>query len=348
MSPWTSSEFDQHEQICFFHDAQTGLKAVVAIHSTARGPAAGGTRFKAYANDDLAIDDALRLSRAMSYKCAMAGLPTGGGKAVIIGAPEKMKTRELLHAYGHFLNRIGSTFATGEDVGMTVADMDIINEVTPFVGGTSKGSGDPSVPTADGVVHGLRAVLRHRFGRSDFQGVKLAIQGLGAVGWGVAERTFAEGAVLTVADIRTDQTARASKAFGATVMNTEDIHTAEVDIFVPCALGGILTEETANQISARAVAGAANNQLASPEAGAVLHARQILFAPDYVMNAGGIISGISQSVRLPGREALTPEPLAIQVARIEERLTEIFQRSERDHEPPEVTTLKIAQELIGR
>src|SRR5579862_7758080 len=177
MNLWNSLEFDDHEQVCLFSARDSGLRAIVAIHSTALGSAAGGTRFMAYTSDSDALDDALRLSRAMSYKCALAGLPCGGGKAVIIGDPNTVKSKPLLHAYGHFLNRIGSTFATGEDVGMSVADVETVREVSPFVGGTSKeGAGDPSIHTATGVVHGLRAVLQRRFSRDSFAGVSIAIQ----------------------------------------------------------------------------------------------------------------------------------------------------------------------------
>src|SRR5688572_7581317 len=236
MSAWTSPEFDDHEQVCFFGDEATGLRAIVAIHSTHRGPAGGGTRFKAYASDQAAIDDALRLSRAMSYKAALAGLPMGGGKAVIIGDPSRIKSRALLHAFGHRLNAIGAAFATGEDVGMSLADAETIAEVSPFVAGTSKGEGDPSVHTATGVVHGLCAVLRRRFGRTDFEGMTVAVQGLGAVGWGVAERLHDRGARLLVADIRGDAVARAADVFRATPVAVEEIHRAEADIYCPCAL----------------------------------------------------------------------------------------------------------------
>ena len=187
MSVWTSREFDNHEQVCFFSDAETGLRAIVAIHSTFLGPAAGGTRFKSYDTEDAALDDALRLSRAMSYKSALAGMPVGGGKSVIIGDPGSIKTRALLHAYGRFIDRIGNTYATGEDVGITVADIDTVAEVTRFVGGTSGGAGDPSVHTADGFVHGLRAVLESRFHTGSFEGVRVGVQGLGAVGWPMAD-----------------------------------------------------------------------------------------------------------------------------------------------------------------
>ena len=348
MGVWASPEFDDHEQVCFFTDPQSGLRAIVAIHSTTLGPAAGGTRFKAYETDQRALDDALRLSRAMSYKAALAGLPIGGGKSVIIGDPALIKTRPLLHAYGRFIDRIGRTYATGEDVGMSVADIDTVSEVTPYVGGTSRGAGDPSVHTATGVVHGLHAVVEHRFGRSTFEDVRVAIQGLGAVGWGVAERLHAAGARLIVADIRPDVVERAQAQFGAQAADAADIHRADADIFSPCALGGVITVGTAGEIRAAAVAGAANNQLETPEAGTALAGRGILFAPDYVLNAGGIISGLEAMTRMPGRRAVALVPLEDRLAAIHDRLAAIFDRAAGEGRPPEVTAETMARELIGR
>lgn len=349
MNLWNSLEFDDHEQVCLFSAKDCGLRAIVAIHSTKLGSAAGGTRFMAYPTDAHALDDALRLSRAMSYKCALAGLPCGGGKAVIIGNPDTLKSKALLHAYGHFLNRIGSTFATGEDVGMSVGDVETVREVSPFVGGTSKeGAGDPSIHTATGVVHGLRAVLRRRFSRDSFAGVSIAIQGLGAVGWNLAVKLHEEGARLTVADLRAHQLDRAVSQLGATVASPEEIHKAEVDIFSPCALGGILTEQTVPQIRAKAVAGVANNQLKTPAAAEALAAAGILYAPDYVINAGGVISGLESYLRMPGRSGSMDMPLAARLAQIQDRLEQIFDRSEREKRTPDATATQIAHELIGR
>jgi leucine dehydrogenase len=348
MCVWNSREFDDHEQICYFSDEKTGLRAIVAIHSTFLGPAAGGTRFKAYDEDSLALDDALRLSRAMSYKSALAGMPVGGGKSVIIGDPGRLKTRGLLHAFGRFIDRIGQTYATGEDVGISVADIDTVAEVTPFVGGTSVGAGDPSVHTAVGVLHGLRAVLESRFNTSGFEGIRVAVQGLGAVGWRVAERLHAVGAKLVVADIRPEVVERAVRQFGATAVTTDVIHGAEVDIYAPCALGGVITEKSAVEISAKAVAGAANNQLGTAQAGQVLAERGILFAPDYVINAGGIISGLEATARMPGRKLAESAPLEVRLAAIYDRLMEIFRRAEAEGRPPGVTAERMAREIIGR
>lgn len=348
MSVWRSPEFDDHEQICFFTDPATSLKAIVAIHSTFLGPAAGGTRFKSYLTEDLAIDDALRLSRAMSYKSALAGMPVGGGKAVIVGEPGELKTRELLHSFGRFIDRIGHYFATGEDVGVSVADIDAIREVTPFVGGTSNGAGDPAVHTAAGMLHGLRAVLGHKFARDDFSGLTFAIQGLGAVGWRLAELLTSAGAKLIVSDVRGDRVADALARFGAVEADIDNIHKVPADIFSPCALGAVITEQVASEISAAAVAGAANNQLATPAAGQILAQRNILFAPDYVLNAGGIISGLKAATEMPGREAVELPPLSARLAAIQTRLSNIFDRAQSEARRPEEIAEAMARELIGR
>jgi leucine dehydrogenase len=348
MSVWASFEFDDHEQVCFFSDERTGLRAIVAIHSTFLGPAVGGTRFKMYDGDSFALDDALRLSRAMSYKSALAGMPVGGGKSVIIGDPERIKTRALLHAFGGFIDRIGNVYATGEDVGITVADIDTVAEVTRFVGGTSGGAGDPSVHTAVGYIHGLRAVLEAQLHTDSFEGVRVAVQGLGAVGWRIAERLHAAGARLVVADIRPEVVARAVGAFGAISLPTQTIHSAEVDIYAPCALGSVLTEVTVGEIRAKAVAGAANNQLATPRAGVMLAERGILFAPDFVINAGGVISGLEAAMRMPGRKPLEFAPLEMRLAAIHDRLAEIFRRSRAEGQPPEIAAERMARQIIGR
>lgn len=349
MNLWNSAEFDGHEQVCLFSAPGSELRVIVAIHSTALGPAAGGTRFRVYPDEDQALDDALRLSRAMSYKCALAGLPCGGGKAVILGDPERIKTKPLLHAYGRFLNRIGSSFATGEDVGMSLADIETVREVSPYAGGTSSaGAGDPSIHTATGVMHGLHAVLARQFPGAAFRDLHVAVQGLGAVGWNVAQHLHEQGARLTVSDIQPARVEAAVAQFGARVSEPGDIHRCEADIFCPCALGGIITVQTASEIRARAVAGAANNQLASAAAGVILAERGILYAPDFVINAGGIISGLEECLRMPGRSGHVDKPLPARLAGIRGRLAEIFERSARDGQTPAATAERLARELIGR
>ena len=349
MSVWESVEFDGHEQVCYFTDPASGLRTIVAIHSTALGPAAGGTRFMAYESDALALDDALRLSRAMSYKSAIAGIPVGGGKSVIIGDPARLKSVELLHAYGRFIDRIGHDYVTGQDVGFTTEDIDTMRDVTPYAGGTEGGgNGDSAIHTAKGIIYGLEAVLKCRFQTSSFDDVRLAIQGLGGVGWRVAEALHARGAKLTVTDVRQELVGRAIDKLGASYLPPAEVHSADVDIFVPCALGGVITDETAQTIKARAVAGSANNQLATPSAGEALAANDILYAPDFVINAGGIISAMEEYYKMPGRVRFAEDPLETRLAQIKERLFDIFSRSAAEGLRPEVKAIKMAQELIGR
>lgn len=348
MEFWASQEFDQHEQVGLFSDPSSSLRAIIAIHSTALGPAVGGTRFKAYSSDAAALDDALRLSRAMSYKSALAGLPAGGGKAVIIGDPTKIKSRDLLLAYGRFVDRLGGLFMTGEDVGTDLVDVETIAEVTKHVGGTSSAVGDPSVHTAAGVIHGLHAVAERRFGRTDLAGLTVGVQGLGAVGWDVARRLHEAGAKLVVSDIAAERVAAAVAAFAAVPEPTEMIHRAKLDIFTPCALGGIITEQSAAEIQAAAVAGAANNQLATSRAGKILAERDILFAPDYLINAGGIISGL-HAASVPSRLAADEnDSLGAKLLKIRHRLTEIFEQAAQNGLPPEVAAEDLARSLIKR
>lgn len=343
-----SSEFDQHEQVCCFAHPDSGLTAIVAIHSTRLGPAVGGTRFWPYATERLALDDALRLSRAMSYKCALAGVPFGGGKAVIIGDPGVLKTRPLLHAYGEYLNRIGSVFCTGEDVGFSVADCEIIREVSPYVAGTnSAGAGDPSIHTAQGVFHGVRAVLETRFDTDDFAGIHIGVQGLGNVGARLCQLLADAGARLTIADVRAERAERLARELGARIVDAELIHAVDADIFAPCALGGIVNERTLPQIRAKAIAGAANNQLAAAHLGAELQRRNILFAPDHMINAGGVIGAVEEASRVPGRAQQSLAPVDVRLLQIHERLRDIFNRAEIERTTPEAMATRIAQELIA-
>jgi leucine dehydrogenase len=349
MVPWQSTEFDDHEQVCAFFDRPSGLRAIVAIHSTALGPAIGGTRFWPYLGDEQALDDVLRLSRAMSYKSALAGLPCGGGKAVIVGDPAQLKSRSLLQTYGRFLNRVGSQFTTAEDVGFSVDDCEIVREVSPFVAGTAtSGAGDPSIHTARGVLHGLRAVLEIHFNRPDFRGTHFAVQGLGNVGWRVCEYLHQAGARLSVADIREDKAKRASTQFAASIVPSRDIHAIEADVFVPCALGAVVNRDTVGAIRARAVAGAANNQLASAEFGEALQQRDILYAPDFVINAGGIIGATEEVAAVQGRNLNVSEPLETRLERIYDRLIDIFAQSSAESKTPEETAIRMARDLIGR
>lgn len=290
-------EADGHERVTICHDPHTGLHAIIAIHSTKRGPALGGVRMWPYPSMEEGLRDVLRLSKAMTFKAAVSRLPFGGGKAVIMGDPARQKRPALLTAFGRLLDSLGGRYITAQDVGMTVADMERIRRVTPYVTGTAVGrggSGDPSEMTAIGVVHGMRAVVEELDGASGgparLQGVRVAIQGLGKVGYRLAALLHQEGADLILTDLRHARADRAGREFGAKVVGEDEIFEATCDLLAPCALGGILNSKTIPRLRCRAVAGSANNQLAEPEDGERLQERGILYAPDFVINAGGLIN----------------------------------------------------------
>lgn len=289
-------EFDAHEHVEFFEDTQTGLRGILAIHSTKLGPAVGGTRYYHYSTEAEALDDVLRLSKAMSYKCALAGVPFGGGKCVLI-APEGTppKTSEYLKAYGSQLKKFDTTFFTGEDVGMSQQDIETIAEVTTNIIGTRAKAGDPSPFAAQSVYYSMRGALRFVNGSESFKNKKIAIKGLGKVGMELARLLDAEGAELIVADISASSCEDALARFSRVIVaSPEDIHTYEVDVFAPCALGREITPENVGQISAKIVCGSANNQLASPEQGESLFRSGIVYVPDYIANAGGLINVVAE------------------------------------------------------
>jgi valine dehydrogenase (NAD+) len=281
------------EQVAYGHDAATGLRAIVAIHSTQLGPALGGTRFRAYASDDEALDDVLRLSRAMTYKAAVARLPMGGGKAVIIGDPASTRTDALIRAYGRYLDGLGGRYLTAEDVGTTKADMDLISEETRFVTGVSEakgGSGDPSPATAYGVVHAMRAVAEHLWGQASLAGRRVVVNGVGKVGSALVAHLVDAGALVTVADVRPEATEALAASLGVDHVAPELAHAVDCDVYAPCALGGVLNADTVPALRCAAVVGAANNQLADPSIADRLREAGVLYMPDYVVNAGGIIN----------------------------------------------------------
>ena len=284
-------DFDHHEQVVFAHDAATGLKAIIAIHDTTLGPGMGGCRFWPYASDRDALTDVLRLSRGMTYKSALAGLPLGGGKAVVIGDARRVKTPQLLQALGRAIDRLGGRYITAEDVGTSPDDMAHIATTTRFVAGIdSHGiSGDPSPYTARGVFLGIRAAVRHRLGADTLAGVHVAVQGLGHVGQALCEDLHAAGARLTVTDIATERCHRLAARLGAQAVAPEAIYDVVADVFAPCALGAIINESTLPRLKVAIIAGAANNQLATGDLALVLKSHGILYAPDYAINAGGII-----------------------------------------------------------
>jgi leucine dehydrogenase len=330
-----------HEQVVFAHDKGSGLKAVIAIHDTTLGPALGGTRMWDYAHDDEAIIDALRLSRGMTYKAAVAGLSLGGGKAVIIGDPKKIKSEALFRAFGRFIQGLRGRYITAEDVNITPQDMDYVAMETRYVSGLNiaQGSGDPSPLTALGVFHGIRAAVKFRLGKEDLRDLKVAIQGCGAVGSHLCQLLTQSGAKLVVADLNEGKAAQMAQDFQATVVPISEIHRQNVDVFAPCALGAILNDETIPNLKAKVIAGAANNQLLVEEThGLMLRERGILYAPDYVVNAGGLINVFYE---LKGYNKLAVER---QVGDIYTTLLKIFQEAE----GTKVSTHRAADALAER
>ena len=284
-------ELMQRERMAEVHimrDPHTALTAIVALHNTQRGPALGGCRFYPYPNFESAIDDACRLARGMAYKAAMADLPLGGGKAVIIQDDNNLDRQQCFEIFGRFLHNLGGRYISAVDVGTTPADMDVIATQTPYVTSTTV-QGDPSPWTADGVVMGIQAAVEHRLLQSSLRGLTVAIQGLGNVGWEVARNLHFQGVTLIVADLDDKRLSKAVKQFSATVVDVKEIHAQPCDIFCPCAMGAILNESSIPELNCSIVAGSANNQLAKIDCAAKLKARDILYAPDYIINAGGLI-----------------------------------------------------------
>jgi leucine dehydrogenase len=293
MSVFEHINGDGYEQIVFCSDDNSGLRAIIAIHSTALGPALGGTRFYPYRNEEDALVDVLRLAKGMTYKAAAAGLDLGGGKAVIIGDHKRIKSEELLRAYGRYIETLGGRYITAEDVGTHLEDMDIVRRETRWVTGCSHtygGSGDPSPVTAYGVAKGIKACVLEAFGDAKIEGRTVAIQGVGKVGYALCRYLVEAGAEVTVADVDVDNLARAVSDYGVQTASLDAVHKLEVDVFAPCALGGVVNDDTISEFRCRIIAGAANNQLARPEHGEKLKDLGILYAPDFVINAGGLIN----------------------------------------------------------
>ncbi|WP_299128448.1 Glu/Leu/Phe/Val dehydrogenase [uncultured Winogradskyella sp.] len=286
--------FDDHEQIVFCNDKDTGLKAIIGIHNTVLGPALGGTRMWNYANEWEALNDALRLSRGMTLKSAIAGLNLGGGKAVIIGDAKTQKTPELVRRFAEFVHSLNGKYITAVDVGMTTQDMDTVRKVTPYVTGISErkgGVGNPSPITAYGVFMGMKAAAKFKYGSDVLEDKTIYVQGVGQVGEALVEHLINEGAKVTIADINTERLEEVSSKYGATLYTGNDIYNEPMDIYAPCALGATINDNTAYKIKADIVAGAANNQLANENThGKILHQRGIVYTPDFLINAGGIIN----------------------------------------------------------
>ena len=292
MAVFDHPEFDQHESLHYVQDADSGLKAIIAIHSTALGPAAGGCRRWQYASDADALTDALRLSRGMTYKNAVAGLKFGGGKSVILASDAAPKSPQLFRAFGRAVESLHGKYVTAEDVGCSVEDMRYVNEETGYVSGLPKSGqnagGDPSPLTALGVFYGIESAVKARLGMDSLRGVRVAVQGVGHVGLNLCRLLHAAGAILVVADVDRNNLQAARDELPVAVVAPAELLYADVDVLAPCALGNILTSHTIPRLRAKIVAGAANNQLATEADGALLTDRDILYAPDYVINAGGI------------------------------------------------------------
>ena len=345
---WDLPDFDEHEGVHLICDPQSGLKAVIAIHSTKLGPAAGGVRFWHYADSGAAVTDALRLSRGMSFKHAMAGLPLGGGKGVVL-APERGATitEAQLLAFGDADESLGGRYVTAEDVGMSEERMKVIATRTRHVSGLpvegGEAGGDPGPFTALGIYLGVKAAAKRALGVDSMAGVHDAVQGVGSVGGGLARRLAADGAKLTLADVNADKAAALAKELGADVVAADAILRVPADIVSPNALGAILTEESIAALETRVVAGGANNQLATRADGDRIHARGILYAPDYVINAGGIIN-VGLEYLGQGNRA----EVEARIARIPDRLNEVWDESARTGAPASEVADTIAKRLIGR
>jgi leucine dehydrogenase len=346
-APWDYPDFDDHEIVHFVTDRASGLCAVIAVHSTHLGPAGGGVRFWHYAEPGEAVRDALRLSRGMSFKNAMAGLPLGGGKAVILANESRSKTPEMLAAYGRAVEGLGGRYVTAEDVGMSVADMVALSEHTRHVAGlpVAEGNvgGDPGPHTSYGVFLGVKAAVKRALGKDSLAGVHIAIQGAGSVASGLARRAAAEGARISLADIDRGRAEKLASEVGGESVAPEAIMTLEADVLSPNALGAILTAESIAALRVPVVAGGANNQLATPEDGQLIHQRGILYAPDYVINAGGIINVSTEYLKDGDQETVRGR-----IEQIPVRLEQIWTESSATGRNPAEVADALAMRLIGR
>lgn len=350
MNVFSHPEFDNHEHLSFFCDPETGLKAIVAIHNTSRGPALGGCRMYPYATDEEALRDVLRLSRGMTYKSALANLDLGGGKSVIIGDPRKHKTEALMEAMGRHLESLGGRYSAAEDSGTSVADLRVMGRHTRYVAGIANrtgfdgnpSNGDPSPATAYGTFIGLKAAVRHKLGQDDLTGLKVAIQGVGNVGFRLARHLREAGAELWVHDIHQDNLQRAVDELDAKPASAEDILFLPVDVVAPCAMGAVLNDTSIPELKAGIIAGAANNLLDRPEHDAMLKQQGILYAPDFAINAGGIIDVFYE------RTGATPDTVRKHVETIGDTLTEIFNRSDRTGLPTGDIANELAEERFQK
>lgn len=334
-----------YEQLVFCQDKQSGLKAIIAIHDTTLGPALGGTRMWTYESEEAAIEDALRLARGMTYKNAAAGLNLGGGKTVIIGDPRKDKNEEMFRAFGRYIQGLNGRYITAEDVGTTVEDMDIIHDETDFVTGISPAfgsSGNPSPVTAYGVYKGMKAAAKAAFGTDSLEGKTVAVQGVGNVAYNLCRHLHEEGAKLIVTDINKEAVERAVAEFGARAVDPDDIYSQECDIYAPCALGATINDDTIPQLKAKVIAGAANNQLKETRHGDQIHDMGIVYAPDYVINAGGVINVADELYGYNSERALK------KVEGIYGNIERVLEISNRDRIPTYLAADRLAEERIER
>lgn len=348
MTLFDNPAFENHEGVHAFFDEAAGLKTIIAVHSTTRGPAAGGCRMWPYESAEAALADALKLSRAMSYKNAMADLPLGGGKSVIIGDARKDKTPQLFQAFGRAVERVGGRYWTAEDVGVSPADLEEARKETRYVAGLEghpAASGDPSPVTAEGVFRGVRLCVERAYNR-DLKDVTVAVQGVGHVGAYLADKLHAAGARLVITDVNEQALAEVAGRTGATIVAPDAIYDAEAEVFAPCALGGAVNAETLPRLKGRVIAGAANNQLASGEIGRAIHDRGMLYAPDYVINGGGIINVAAEILALEAGGAFDQAWVDAKLDRLMLTLSEVLDRAAADARPTHEVANEMARERI--
>lgn len=349
MSVFDHPEFDKHEHVAFYHDEKAGLSAIIAVHNTNLGPALGGCRMWPYVNSGEALTDVLRLSKGMTYKAAMANIALGGGKSVIIGDPRKAKTPEMMKAMGKFVDSLGGKYFTAEDSGIAVTDLQTMATESEFIAGVNAKyhyagevpDGNPAPSTAYGVFVGLKATVEYALNRS-LEGVSVAIQGMGHVGYRLAKHLHEHGATLYVADIYPEGVEKAVAEFGANVVAPEEILSLDVDVLAPCALGAAINDQTLPTIKAKVIAGAANNQLAREDIGELLQQRGILYAPDYVINAGGVIDIFHQRMPESSNDAMRAH-----IEQIGDTLKEIYARAEQEKAATNRVANMIAEERFS-
>lgn len=342
MNIFESLEESDYEQVIYCSDKKSGLKAIIVIHDTTLGPALGGTRMWPYQTEEEALEDVLRLAKGMTYKNAAAGLNLGGGKAVIIGDPNVDKNEAMFRMFGQYVDSLGGRYITAEDVGTTEQDMDFINMETKYVAGTSggKSAGDPSPVTAYGIYQGVKATAEYTFKENSLKDKVIAVQGVGQVAYSLCKHLKEEGAELIVTDINQEAVNRAVVDFGATAVEPDEIYSVECDIFVPCALGAVINDDTLKQFKAKAIAGSANNQLKENKHGDKLHEMGIVYAPDFVINAGGVINVADEMVGYNQERAMK------KVENIYDNLKRVFEISKEENIPTYMAADRMAEERI--